>query len=88
MKISWSRGTHQNDGNRQDNPLRYLPSFSNTPVMVLEALEGPESGRLAQNDFFHQFSENKKLGAEIFLMILAETKIPGRWEPVRTRLLL
>ena len=87
MKKTWSRGTHGNNGNRQVHPLRIPAGCAKTSILAFGASEGPKSCRLAQSDLFSKFPENQKWGAEIFLVILGEPKIPERVEPVRAGLL-
>ena len=87
MKKTWSRGTHENVGNRQVHPLRIPAGCANTSMIALGASEGPKSARLACNDVFFKFRENQKWETEIFLVILGEPKIPERLEPVRAGLL-
>ena len=87
MKISWSRGTYQNDGNRQDNPLRIRDWSADTAVLAFGTLEGQQSAKLASRHLFLEFRENQKLGAKIFFVILGAPKIPERLKPVRAGLL-
>ena len=87
MEIQWSRGTHQNDDNRQDNPLRIRDWSADTAVLAFGTLEGQQSAKLASRHLFLEFRENQKLGAKIFFVFLGESKIPGSLEVVRARLL-
>ena len=87
MKILGSRGTHENDGNRQVHPMRIPAGCANTSFPVFGAAKGAKSARLALNDFYFKFPDNQKLRSKIFLVIPGEQKIPERLEPVRARLL-
>ena len=70
MKKLWSRGTHENDGNRQDNPLLIRDWSADTAVLAFGTLEGQQSAKLASRHLFLELRENQKWVTEIFFVIL------------------